>query len=98
MKFEKNSIQPLFNSIIPYAHSWHRGVVVITTAQLYSTNPELRFCGGSNSARGVLDIRDGEDFRRLSSVNYTTKTIHHHHHHNHVLYTSNLEQSFISAT
>ena len=37
------------------------GVVVITTAQLHSTNPELRFCAGSNSARGVSEIRDGED-------------------------------------
>ena len=44
-----------------------RGVVVITTSQLHSTKPELRFCAGSNPARGVLGIRDGEDlyaFRR----------------------------------
>ena len=40
---------------------WHRGVVVITTAQLHSTKPELRFCTGSNPARGVSGIRDGED-------------------------------------
>ena len=40
---------------------WRRGVVVITTAQLHSTNPELRFCAGSNPARGVSEIRDGED-------------------------------------
>ena len=37
---------------------WHRGVVVITTAQLHSTKPELRF---SNPVRGGLEIRDGED-------------------------------------
>ena len=30
-----------------------RGVVVITTAQLHSTKPELTFCAGSNPARGV---------------------------------------------
>ena len=35
--------------------------VVITTAQLHSTKPELRFCAGSNSARSVSKIRDGED-------------------------------------
>ena len=35
--------------------------MVITTAQLHSTKPELRFCAGSNPARGVLEIRDGED-------------------------------------
>ena len=40
---------------------WHRGVVIITTAQLHSTKPELRFYAGSNPARGVLAIRDGED-------------------------------------
>ena len=38
-----------------------RGVVVITTAQPYSTKPELSFCAGSNPARGVSEIRDGED-------------------------------------
>ena len=38
-----------------------RGVVVITTAQLHSTKPELRFCAGSNPACGVSEIRDGED-------------------------------------
>ena len=30
---------------------WRRGVVVITTAQLHSTKPELRFCAGSNPTR-----------------------------------------------
>ena len=32
---------------------WRRGVVVTTTAQLHSTMSELRFCAGSNPARGV---------------------------------------------
>ena len=64
---------------------WRRGVVVITTAQLHSTKPELRICAGSNHALGGLEIRDGEDLnkaKRLSSVNHTTKTIHllHRHH------------------
>ena len=40
---------------------WYHGVVVITTAQLHSSKPELRFCTGSNPARGVSEIRDGED-------------------------------------
>ena len=39
---------------------WRCGVVVITTDQLYSTNPELRFCVGLNPARGVWVIRDGD--------------------------------------
>ena len=45
----------------PFMHFIRRGVVVITTAQLHSTKPELRFCAGSNPARGVSEIRDGED-------------------------------------
>ena len=40
---------------------WRRGVVVITTTQLHSTKPELRFWAGSNPARSVLEIRDGDD-------------------------------------
>ena len=32
-----------------------------TTAQLHSTKPKLRFCAGSNPARGVSEIQDGED-------------------------------------
>ena len=35
--------------------------VVIATAQLHSTNTELRFCAGSNPARGMSEIRDGEN-------------------------------------
>ena len=45
---------------------WRRGVVVITTAQLHSTKPELRFCAGSNPDRGVSEIRDGEDLWQWS--------------------------------
>ena len=40
---------------------WPRGVVTITTAQLHSPNPELRFCTGSNPAYCVPEIRDCED-------------------------------------
>ena len=42
------------------------GVMVITTAQLHSTKPELRFCAGSNLASGVSEIRDGEDLWQWS--------------------------------
>ena len=38
-----------------------RILVVITTAQLHSLNAELRFCAGSNPARGVSEICYGED-------------------------------------
>ena len=40
---------------------WRRGPVVITTAQLHSTKPKLRFCKGSNLAFGLSENRDGED-------------------------------------
>ena len=40
---------------------WRRGVVVITTTQLPSTKPELRFCAGSIPACDVSEIRDNED-------------------------------------
>ena len=51
---------------IPEIHTWRRGVVVITTTQLYSTKPELRFCTGSNPAHGVSEIHDGEDLWQWS--------------------------------
>ena len=47
---------------------WRRGVVVITTAQLHSTKSELRFCAGLYPARGVSEIRDGEDLWQLSRL------------------------------
>ena len=51
-----------------YVQLRHRGVVVITTSQLHSTKPELRFCKDSNPARGVSEIRDGEDLWRWSRL------------------------------
>ena len=45
---------------------WRRGVVIITTAQFYSTKPELRLCAGSNPAVRVSEIRDGEDIWQWS--------------------------------
>ena len=41
------------------------GVVVITTAQLHSTELQLRFCAGSNFNRRVSEIHDGEDVKEL---------------------------------
>ena len=47
------------NSAIKYkildSNFGFHGVVVLTTAQLHSTKPELRFCAASNP------VRDGED-------------------------------------
>ena len=51
---------------------WCHGVMVITTAQLHpiihSTKPELRFCAGSNSACGMLEICDAEDLWHWSRL------------------------------
>ena len=70
-----------------------RGVVVITTAQLPLTNPELKFCRCSNPAHNVSEICDGENLLewsqlevRLNTFRQSTipqKTSHHHHHHQH---------------
>ena len=35
--------------------------MVISTAQIHPTKPELRFCAGSNPTRGATEIHDGED-------------------------------------
>ena len=59
MNHQKRNLTPESIGVSPvvYRHS----VVVITTAQLHSTKPELRFCAGSNPACGVSEIQDGED-------------------------------------
>ena len=51
----------LFSESLPLKKVEHLTIVVITTAQLHSTKPELKFCLGSHPARGVSEIRDGAD-------------------------------------
>ena len=41
--------------------TWCHGAVVISTAQLHSSKPEVKFCAGSNPASSKSKIRDGED-------------------------------------
>ena len=54
-------------------HNLWFSLVVITTAQLHSTKPELRFCASSNPARGVSEIRDGQDlWQRLNAFRRST--------------------------
>ena len=62
-------------------------VMVLTTAQYHSTKPELRFCTGSNPARGGSEICNdevlwqwspaGNKTKGLFLINHTTKKIHH---------------------
>ena len=68
--FSKKSVKAEMTHLKPLSESrsWRRGVVVITTAQLHSTKPELKFCAGSNPARGVPEIRDGEDLWQWSRL------------------------------
>ena len=40
---------------------WRRGVVFITAVHFHSPKPKLRFCAGSNPARGVSEICDDKD-------------------------------------
>ena len=56
-----------------YTRFWHRGVVVITTAQIHSTKPELRLCADSNRARGVSEIHDGEGLWQWSRLEIRLK-------------------------
>ena len=49
---------PLKNPVAPWC----------TTAQLHSTNPELRFCASLKPARGVSEIRNGEDLWQWSRL------------------------------
>ena len=49
--------------------------MVISTAQLHSTKPELKFCAGSNPARGVSEVRDGEDLWQWSRLEIRLNTI-----------------------
>ena len=42
--------------------------MVITTAQLYSTKPEVRFCACFNPAPDVTEIRDGGDLWQWSRL------------------------------
>ena len=56
----------------------HRGTVVqwldITTAQLHSTKPEIRFCTGSNPARTMSEICGGEDLWQSSRLEIKLNT------------------------
>ena len=42
-------------------HLWIRSAVVMTTSKLHSTKSKLRFCAGSNLARTLTEICDGEN-------------------------------------
>ena len=53
----KEKLIPLRDNL----QKWCHGVVVITTAQIHSSKPELRFCKGSKPACSVSEIWDGED-------------------------------------
>ena len=55
---------------------WRCGVVAITTAQLHSPNPELRFCTSSNPACCVSEIRDCEDLWQWSRLEIRLNTFH----------------------
>ena len=50
--------------------------MVITTAQLHSTKPELRFCAGSNPVCGVLEIRHGGDLWQWSQLETRLNAFH----------------------
>ena len=50
------------NSVkVNIVYSVSMSLVVVTTAHLNSTKPELRLCACSYPARGASESRDGED-------------------------------------
>ena len=51
-----------------WTYQWCSGVVVITNAQLHLTKLKLRFSAGSNPARVVSEIRNGEDLWQRSRL------------------------------
>ena len=59
-------------------NEWLRNVMVIATAQLYSSKPELRFCASSNTTCVLSEIRNCEDLWsrleiRLNAFRWSTK-------------------------
>ena len=54
MTYERGGIDKL----APWCSGYH---YLSLLSGNHSTNPELRFCTGSNPARGVSEIPDGED-------------------------------------
>ena len=40
---------------------WRRSAVVITTAQIHSAKPKLKFCAGLNPASGMSESCDDDD-------------------------------------
>ena len=56
------------SNLITYSYN------LLTTAQIHSTKSELRFCIGSNPARSMSKIRDGEDttkkFKKQSKTGF----------------------------
>ena len=59
--------------------TWHYGVVVVTTAQLHSWKPELRFSARWSPARGVSEICDGKDLWQWSRLEIRLHAFRHHH-------------------
>ena len=59
-----------------YQKDSRRGVVVISTAYLHSTNPELRFYAGSHPACGLLDICYSENLLQCSRLQIRLNTFH----------------------
>ena len=49
-------------------NQFRRRLLVITTAQLHSAKPGLRFCAGWNPARGVSEIWDDENLWQWSRL------------------------------
>ena len=67
--FPGEKTEDLQHHLIPYLKKEPDNIIIhISTAQLHSTKPELRFYTDLNSARGVSEIHDGEDLWQWSRL------------------------------
>ena len=60
--YEIFALSPTDKFAKPYEIPWHLTEVVITTSQICSTEPEIRFWKDSDAPRGVSEVCDDENF------------------------------------
>ena len=69
----QNSLRMLFYEVL---EKWCHGVVVITTVQLHSTMPELRFYTGWHPACGMSEVCNSETIQQWSQLQIKQNPFH----------------------
>ena len=60
-------------SVFFSSNPWPCSVVIITTAKLHLTKPELRFCAGSYLTCSITEICNGENLSQFSQLEIRLK-------------------------